>query len=131
MLPGLAWAVVIFIVISLPPESMPRTPLLQVPNIDKAIHFFMFAVFGALILLGLYKKSKAGSLWLKNIAIAVIAGSAYGILTELIQYCCLPGRHGNVPDVVANVFGTVFGVFIMVMAYRVSIRKDDTKEQKL
>ncbi len=131
MLPGLAWAVVIFIVISLPPESMPRTPLLQVPNIDKAIHFFMFAVFGALILLGLYKKSKAGSLWLKNIAIAVIAGSAYGILTELIQYWCLPGRHGNVPDVVANVFGTVFGVFIMVMAYRVSIRKDDTKEQKL
>jgi len=123
MLPGLAWAVVIFIVISLPPESMPRTPLLHVPHIDKAIHFIMFAVFGALVLLGLHKKNEAGSLSLKNIAIAVIIGSAYGILTELIQYCCLPGRHGNVPDVIANIFGTVFGIFIIVMAYRTSILK--------
>lgn len=130
MLPGLAWAVVIFIVISLPPENIPRTPLLQVPHIDKAIHFFMFAVFGALVLLGLHKKSDAGSLSLKHITIAVIAGSAYGILSESIQYCCLPGRHGNVPDVIANVFGTVFGVFVMAMAYRTGIRKDDTKEQK-
>ncbi len=130
MLPGLVWAVVIFVVISLPPENIPQAPLLQVPHIDKAIHFFMFAVFGVLVLLGLYKKSTAGSLSLKHITMAVIAGSAYGILTESIQYCCLPGRHGNVPDVLANIFGTVFGVFVIAMAYMTSIRKDDIKDQK-
>jgi len=125
-LPGLVWAVVIFVIISLPPENIPRARLLFLSHIDKAIHFLIFAVLGALLLTGVYKYRKAGGLKTVHLFWVIAAGSVYGALTEGYQYLFLPARHGNIPDAVANIFGTVFGVIIVAMV----IKNRESKQKK-
>ncbi len=126
LLPVVVWALVIFVIISLPPDNIPRTPLLQLHYIDKAIHFLIFAVFGLLLLLGIHKYRRSGSVAARHIIWALVIGVLYGAGTEAYQYFYLPGRHGNMSDVIANFFGTVFGILIVVMVYRNGKAKKET-----
>ncbi len=120
LLPAILWAAVIFLITGIPGERIPESEVLRIPGMDKLIHFLIFAVLGALLFRGLKngkvfdKKSR-----LRDVSIAltsIIAGMAYGALTEYFQYCCLADRHGNIQDFIANIFGTVFGVLLMAFA---------------
>ena len=70
----------------------------------------MFMVLGVFMVWGY---SKSNSLQTRQILISLLAGIAYGALTECFQHCCLPERNGNIYDFFANAFGTVFGVLLM------------------
>ncbi len=94
---------------------MPDTRLLNIPHIDKAIHFALFSVFGALLLLGFARQHKGKQALTRHIVTGLFIGIAYGAFTEFLQYCCFENRSGNVADFSANGFGTVFGVYSMVM----------------
>lgn len=115
-LPAVAWGAVIFVIISIPPENIPRSVIWSWPRADKAIHFAMFAVLGALLMAGFVRLPKNPWPWRKCMLIALAIGLAYGSLTEFLQYCCIAGRHGNTADALANFFGTVFGVFTVALA---------------
>lgn len=121
-LPVLVWGAVIFYIISIPPGSIPESGLLQLPHIDKVIHFSMFAVFGSLLAGAFMISSKTQQHHKATILISLFTGFIYGGITEYYQYCCLDGRYGNIPDVLANCFGTVFGVFIIAMLFQSRIR---------
>ncbi len=123
LLPALIWAAVIFVIISMPPDNIPRTPMLRLPHADKAIHFILFAIFGGLLLHGLVKQLKNKSLAARHMLMALLIGSVYGVLTEYYQHCCLPGRHGHIADTIANVFGTVFGVTLIAIALQQRLKK--------
>ncbi|MEE4176117.1 MAG: VanZ family protein [Bacteroides sp.] len=113
LLPALAWGLLILLAISLPPGNIPRTGLFSLPHFDKLVHVALFAGWGLLLFAG-FRKQKPGSFFQQNPAmIAVAFGLVYGILTELLQHFCLSGRHGNYFDVIADVFGTVFGVLLL------------------
>lgn len=115
-LPAAIWGAIIFWIISLPPDSIPASSLWKLPFADKAIHFVLFAVFGALLFFGLTRNpAKTWSGTLKQALFPVLVGTLYGTVTEYIQYCCIDGRHGNVADATANFFGTVFGVFLLAV----------------
>lgn len=123
MLPAFSWAAVIFVVISMPSDQFPETPLLRLPHADKAVHFFLFAIFGVLLILGFRNESVNRQVRASHILTALMTGLAYGVLTEYYQHCCLPGRHGNIPDIIANAFGTVFGVISMAVIIQSGIKK--------
>ncbi len=117
-MPALVWGAVIFYIISIPPGKIPESGLLQLPHIDKVIHFSMFAVFGSLLAGAFIISSKTQQYHKTTIAISLFIGFVYGGITEYYQYCCLYGRDGNFFDALANCFGTVFGVFIMAMLFK-------------
>ncbi len=114
-LPAFVWGLLIYFIISMPPSSIPDTGLLNIPHIDKAIHFGLFAVFGALLLFGFTRQHKGKKPLQWHVVAGMIIGIVYGAFTEYLQYCCLENRSGNIADFVANGFGTVFGVLIMVL----------------
>jgi len=116
--------VVIFMVISMPSDQIPETPLLGLPHADKAVHFLLFAIFGVLLILGLGKQAGNRQAGTMHILMALLIGLAYGILTEYYQHCCLADRHGNIPDIVANAFGTIFGVVLMAMGIQPGFKKN-------
>lgn len=75
--------------------------------IDKPIHFLLFAVLGWLLRgsLSLHLPGGAGAL------VAVVAGCAYGALTEWVQLS-VPGRSGELADLIINGLGTMAGVVV-------------------
>jgi VanZ family protein len=114
-LPAFIWGVIIFLIISLPTSALPATDKLHIPHFDKIVHFTMYAVLGAFMLLGFGKYKRVTSITNKHIMISLALGVFYGIVTEYLQHCCFADRHGNIYDALANGFGTVFGVFMIVI----------------
>ncbi len=109
---------IILLVISYPGENIPDSDLLKIPYIDKVIHFVLFAVLGTLLVYGFGKKQRGKRLQGRQLILCIVLGITYGILTEYVQYCCLSDRHGNLPDVIANGFGTIFGVVVSARLFR-------------
>lgn len=117
-LPALVWGAVIFIAISMPAGSIPKTPLFKIPHFDKWVHFFLFLVFGALTAYGFYKQRMGSFMQQKHMVLTLLAGLIYGSITELLQLFFFIGRNANMADVVANIFGTIFGVLLFRLALK-------------
>ncbi len=95
-------SIVILAALLMPPSSIPKVGM---PNVDKLVHFGMFA-FLAIVLCGetyLYDKQ------LPPAYKAMISLSIYAVLTESLQY--LSGyRMFDVMDIIADVIGVAFGI---------------------
>jgi len=106
----LAWAGVIWWLITLSPEKMPGIGFIDWE--DKVGHVGVFGVWGLLICWAASRP--AGSLHaLSRTGVAVmsmLAGAAYGLLTELYQAGI--GRNADVLDVLANVVGAVLAPYL-------------------
>jgi VanZ family protein len=95
------WALLIFAACSIPGQDLPNVQIVQ---IDKFAHFFLFAVFGWAWMYAL--KSP-----LKKRALAVLlAGSAYSILIEIYQGLLPWDRSPDIYDVLADVAGLLAGL---------------------
>lgn len=109
---------VILLVTGYPGGNIPDNELLKIPYIDKVIHFVLFAGLGVLLVYGFKKKHRQERLSNKQLILCIALGVSYGILTEYFQYFCLSDRHGNLPDTLANGFGTIFGVILSAQLFR-------------
>ena len=104
--PLIAYCIVIFLQSSFPSiESVP-----ELPYIDKLLHFFAYAVLGALFLRA-YKTLRIRNRLNLLIMLSILSSSLYGISDELHQYF-VPLRSAEWMDIFADILGSVFGVFI-------------------
>jgi VanZ family protein len=107
--PAIVWALVILLATTIPASSIPVALRLGIKDLDKFIHFFLFAVFGALLAFALFKQQQ--KFWHNNyIWLSLIFGLLFGALTEGLQFLFISSRSGNLIDLAFNFFGTVFGV---------------------
>lgn len=113
LLPALIWLLVILALISWPEKQIPDADILNIPYMDKAIHFFLFAVLAVFVYGGLLLQDKDSYLHVNSLFITIVIGLTYGAITEIIQYFFIVGRYGTMGDFLANAFGTVFGVFVI------------------
>lgn len=104
--PLIIYCIFIFIQSSFPSiESIP-----ELPYIDKLLHFFAYAVLGALFLRA-YKTLQIRNNLKLLIILSVLSSSLYGISDELHQYF-VSSRSAEWMDILADIFGSIFGVFI-------------------
>jgi VanZ family protein len=102
LLCALSWTILITL-LSLSPVS--ETPGVELPWLDKVVHFFFYLLFA--ILWYLYLNAKR----LKNAAIKIFLFSVtYGIIIEVLQHSTPFHRHFDVGDIIANTLGTVMGI---------------------
>jgi len=108
--PLITYCIFIFIQSSFPSiESIP-----ELPYIDKQLHFFAYAVLGALFLRA-YKTLQIRNKLKLLIILSVLSSSLYGISDELHQHFVSSRsaeRSAEWMDILADIFGSVFGVFI-------------------
>ncbi len=119
LFPALIWVVVIFWVISMPPSSIPRTSLFQIPHFDKLVHYGVFFLFGIFLSYGFFKQT--GTLVSKkHYTFSLLIGVIYGGATEWYQLNYVAGRSGEWLDFAANVAGCITGLlaFYWVKTYR-------------
>jgi VanZ family protein len=111
--PAALWAGLIFIAISLPAGNIPDSGLLRLPHIDKFIHLFLFLVQSMLFAYGYMRHSKAkANVCRRMVIITMVIVASYGVFTELFQHFFLSDRHASIFDLIANLFGTVFGIIL-------------------
>lgn len=114
---GILWVLIIFLLTGVPGNYFPEVKSFwQWLTPDKIIHVFMFGVLSVLLLNSnriQYNQQK-----FRYTFGVISAGIILGGLTEYLQNTVFVRRDGNLFDFIANVIGTVFGVFIFILINR-------------
>lgn len=95
---------------------------IEIPHIDKVIHFIFYTVFAVLGCLYLKEQKKESFQLnrevLKMLGIAILYGIAIEILQDLMPF----DRAAEILDVLANTLGAIFGS-LLIKKYLSRIRK--------
>lgn len=114
LLRNLCWAGVIFFLCAIPSSSIPD-PKLNIPHLDKVVHFGMFFIMSILLCSGLRYQTK---LSLRDCYLIAIGFSfAYGGMIEILQYKYFH-RGGDWWDLFADVLGGIAGCLLYPTAKR-------------
>jgi VanZ family protein len=105
-LPIFIYCLLIYIQSSYP--SSEDIPL--IPYFDKVLHFAAYAFLGGLLLRALKTLPIKDNIRLA-IILSITLSSLYGISDEIHQYY-VPYRNADIMDVLADILGSIFGVYI-------------------
>lgn len=115
--PAIAWGLVIFIIISIPGNFVPKV---QSPwsliHFDKLVHTGIFFVFSFLLMRGFYLQYKSVFLRSNYVLIAIAVGIVFGLITELWQGIINTERMADVYDFIADSAGSIIAwpVFLRI-----------------
>ena len=104
----LLWAGIIFFLCAIPSSSIPD-PKLNIPHLDKVVHFGMFFIMSIFLCSGLRYQTKLSPRACYLIAIGF--SFVYGGLIEILQYSCFH-RGAEWWDLIADVLGGVAGCLL-------------------
>lgn len=112
---NLLWILVIFALCAMPPQDVPE-PGIEIPHLDKVVHFGMFFIMSLLICYRFERPS------LKSIyGIAIGFSFLYGGLIEILQHYFF-NRGGDVLDLLADVAGGVAGCVLFPTVKKIEAR---------
>lgn len=104
--PVISWALLIFIVSSIPNLS---TPEITFKIKDKVAHCIEFGIFGYFLASALYPFGVR--LTIRKVATILTISFMYSVLDEIYQ-TFIPGREADVYDVAANALGVCVAVIV-------------------
>ncbi len=89
---------------------------INIPHLDKLIHFFFYFVAATLGILLIRERTKGQFNLTRAIIISGLSVIIYGIIIEVIQDTFTENRSGELYDVLANSLGAFFGAgFIIIL----------------
>ena len=107
---NIIWAIIIFVLCSVPGDSLPQTSMIEIPYFDKMDHFGLFFIMGIFLIAELRYQTKLSRISIALITFLVIA--IYGGAIEILQEHYFIGRSGDFWDLCADVAGGVTSVFM-------------------
>lgn len=111
---NIVWILIIFILCAMPGEDIPD-PHLNIPHLDKVVHFGMFFIMSLLLS---YPLERHSSFSMKKIyTIAILVALGYGGLIEILQHYFF-NRGGDVWDLLADIAGGVAGCICYPLSKR-------------
>tara|TARA_R110000868_G_scaffold322712_1_gene583663 strand:- start:773 stop:1165 length:393 start_codon:yes stop_codon:yes gene_type:complete len=89
------------------------TSSINIPHIDKAVHFTFY--FGIVVLgyMAISKKRGVGAGESKLLWYIVLFAVLYGIIIEVLQHVATLDRHGDPLDALANSTGAIVGMLVL------------------
>jgi len=105
---NIIWAIIIFVLCSMPGDSLPQTSMVQIPHFDKMVHFGLFFVMGILLISELRYQTKLGTYHIATVVFVVVA--VYGGTIEILQEHFFINRSGDFWDLCADVTGGLCSV---------------------
>ncbi len=100
--PAIIWSVIVFILLIIPPEALNKEKKIEIVQLDKVIHFFLFGLLAGLW--AYHKKQLQPKLFLTYLFI-ILSTAVYGVITEFVQEWV--GRDFDVWDMVADAAGAI------------------------
>lgn len=119
---AIMWTLLIFIACFIPGKDIPN---LDIPLLDKWVHFLLFGGFGLLWLLA-YPTDQ-----LKHMLVVFSIGALFGWLIEELQglLSCL-GRAKDLLDIEADILGAFLGVLFFYICTKLSKQKSQKDSNK-
>lgn len=111
-LPGIAWFLLVLILICLPGKDVPKAAFLDSINFDKIVHSGLFGGIVFFFCMPFKKTSYSKQAKLQLFIKITLATCVWGITTEFIQRYFIPGRQFDLFDWAADSFGAVIAFFI-------------------
>ncbi|EJF10348.1 MULTISPECIES: VanZ family protein [unclassified Pontibacter] len=108
----------IMVLTLLPSSSMPSLSIWEIFSFDSFAHAFMFAVLTYLMTVGLKKQFTFPRVQHYAIRTAFFVSSMFGIAIELLQHYLIPGRQGDIIDVLSNTIGCILGILLFKWIYK-------------
>lgn len=105
------WASIILVLCGMPPQDVDKIKFIDIPYLDKLVHFGLYFVLALLIMAILTLNSKLKKSRWANL-ITILSCLLYGWLIEVMQRAFFPGRSYELMDVVADTAGAVVGVLL-------------------
>jgi len=118
-LPWILWTICIAILSLIPGDQLP-TYHFDLISIDTLAHLIMYSALAFFHLIGIYsylsdKKNKMNLSFFRMYSWVILIGIGFGLIIELIQGIYIYRRYFDFFDIVANFFGTIFGVFLFAL----------------
>ncbi len=112
------WVVLVAVLSLLPGRSIDGVPV-EIPHIDKAVHFLFYGIMT--FLLGKYLQSRRHKNQLesqhkKQQIVGVLACMVYGTILEFVQEFAIPGRNYESWDILFNIAGAIAGIALFNLA---------------
>ncbi len=92
--------------------STPQVPELKIKFIDKIIHVLMYFTLVSTWIWAFFKKNQKKIIPFTTLLVIFASSVLYGILMEYLQYSLTTERNFEIPDIIANIIGCLFGVFL-------------------
>ena len=107
---NILWAMIIFILCSIPGDDLPKTSAVSIPHFDKLVHFGMFFIMGIFLIAELRYQTKFNKLTRVSIALSLIA--IYGGFIEYLQQNFFSNRSGDFWDLFADILGGILAILL-------------------
>jgi VanZ family protein len=114
-LPSFVWAAVI---LWLSLTSGSNLPKINIPNIDKVVHFTFYFVLTMLMFYGWTEQNSFSTLHRHRMVKILFIAIVYGIAIEIMQKLFTTTRHFELLDVAANSTGAIIGSLISVKLFK-------------
>jgi VanZ family protein len=103
------WFVFIFVLCATPGQFIPSSNWLELLNVDKLIHAFIFFVLSALSFLTAIKFKQSAFI----LKLCVLLCITYGVALEWMQANYFSNRSADWQDIIANSFGCLLALFFL------------------
>jgi VanZ family protein len=90
---------------------------INIPNLDKIVHFFFYFVAAILGSLLIRERTKGQLSKSRSAILATLAVIVYGIIIEVLQSTFTQYRSGEIYDVFANSLGAFFGAGLIISLF--------------
>jgi len=107
---SIIWAIVIFVLCSVPGDSLPQTSMFAIPYFDKMVHFGLFFIMGIFLIAELRYQTRLSRMSIALITFVFIA--LYGGTIEILQERYFVNRSGDFWDLCADVAGGICSVLM-------------------
>jgi len=106
-IPGIAWFLLILVLISIPGEDIPSPKFLLDLSFDKIVHMGLFGMLVVLFFLPVSRSPFSKKQQLKWLLLITVAAIGYGYGTELMQRYFIRGRSYDLVDWAADSLGAI------------------------
>ena len=116
------WAVIILILCGAPSSEFPSVGFLNIPHLDKVVHFGLYFVFTLLLVSENNTLRLSGGITNKSMLIGFILAVAYGGIIELMQKFVFTSRGADFVDFLANFVGSITAILCYKFLNKLSRR---------
>lgn len=111
---SIIWAIFILVLCSIPGNQMNKVKFIDIPHLDKFVHFIFYFVFTLLLISENNKQRLFRKVTVDAILIAATISLSYGAFIEIIQKVLIINRGADIWDMVAN----TIGFLVAALSYR-------------